>query len=65
MDDFSFLKKIRKAKPIVPVFAQTSEIRYNTRNRRLHEGFNYFIEKPITIEWFVDKVEKYIHYTII
>jgi two-component system cell cycle response regulator DivK len=62
MDGFSVLKEIRKANPIVPVIAQTAEVRYNIENRCLREGFNYFIEKPTTLELFVDKVEKYIHY---
>ena len=62
MDNFSVLREIGKAKPIVPVIAQTAEVRFNIRNIRLHEGFNYFIEKPIIIELFVDKVYRYIYY---
>ena len=56
MDNFSVLREIGKAKPIVPVIAQTAEVRYNIRNMRLHESLNYLIEKPIIIELFEDKV---------
>lgn len=62
MDGFGVLREIRRLNPIVPVIAQSSYISPELKARCSEEGFNYFIEKPSTVEIIVDQVETYKDY---
>jgi CheY-like chemotaxis protein len=62
MDGFNVLKEIRKLNPIVPIIVQTAFTEADLKERCLNEGFNYFLEKPATVEIIVNNVEKYKDY---
>jgi FOG: CheY-like receiver len=63
MDGFNILKTIRKLNPLIPVIACSAYTMLDMNNRCLEEGFNCFIEKPITIEAFSNKVDVCLNYT--
>lgn len=62
MDGFCVLRELRKLNPIIPVIAQSSYTSPDLKSRCLEEGFNYFIEKPSTLEIIADQVEAYKDY---
>lgn len=62
MDGFCVLREIRKLNPIVPVIAQSSYTSLELKKRCSEEGFNFFIEKPSTVEIIVDQLDAYKDY---
>lgn len=62
MDGFNVLKELRKLNPIVPIIAQSTFAAADIKERCVKEGFNFFLEKPTSVDAIVDNVEKYKDY---
>jgi two-component system, chemotaxis family, CheB/CheR fusion protein len=59
---FGVLAEIRKCNPIIPVIALTSCLGSDLKQRCLNEGFNYFLEKPLSVDTIISNVETYKDY---